>query len=357
MSTFVSIIFAIFLFSLLIFVHELGHFLAAKAFKVRVNEFAMFMGPAIFKKQVGETLYSLRCIPIGGYCAMEGEDEDTDDPHSFQKAAWWKRLIILVAGATMNFIAGLLLFAIVFMPMQEMAIPVIESFTEESLVCGPEGLQVGDEILRIDGEKIYVLDDFTTILAIKGGEVHDIEVLRNGEKVLLDDFVMRTYETTDQAGNPVLKYGIDFTLVTATFMDKLQYVWDFSIDNIRNVRLSLQMLITGKAGLKDMSGPAGIIDFMTTAATGAETVKNAVITMLYFTGFLAVNLAVMNLLPIPALDGGRAVALLLTTAIQAITKRKIDPKYEGYIHAAGMILLLAFMALITFKDIFTIFKR
>lgn len=357
MSTFVSIIFAIILFSLLIFVHELGHFMTAKAFKVRVNEFAMFMGPAIFKKQIGETLYSLRCIPIGGYCAMEGEDEDTDDPRSFQKAAWWKRLIILVAGAAMNFIAGLLLFAIVFMPMKQMAVPVIEGFTEESLVCGIDGLQAGDEILKLDGEKIYVLGDFSTILSIHGGETHDIEVLRNGEKLLLDDFQLKPYETTDSAGNQVLKYGINFTSITPTFIDKLQYVWDFSIDNIRNVRMSLQMLFTGKAGLKDMSGAVGIVAIMSDAATESETWKDATITMVYFCGFLAVNLAVMNLLPIPALDGGRAVALLLTTAIQAITKKKIDPKYEGYIHAAGMILLLAFMALITFKDIFTIFKR
>lgn len=356
MSTFVSIIFAIFLFSLLIFVHELGHFLTAKAFKVRVNEFSMFMGPAIFKKQIGETLYALRCIPIGGYCSMEGENEDTDDPHSFQKAAWWKRFIILVAGAAMNFIAGLLLFAIVFMPMEKMRLPVIESFTAESMVCGAYGLQVGDEILKVDGEKLFVYEDFITILSLNGGEVHDIEVLRDGEKVLLNDFAMKTYETTDSAGNPVLKYGINFTQVTPTFMDKLGYVWDFSLDNIRNVRLSLAMLFNGRAGLKDMSGAVGIVAIMSDAATEAKTTGDAIITMIYFCGFLAVNLAVMNLLPIPALDGGRVVALLLTTAIQAITKKKIDPKYEGYIHAAGMILLLAFMALITFKDIFTIFK-
>lgn len=357
MSTFVSVIFAIFLFSFLIFVHELGHFLTAKAFKVRVNEFSMFMGPAIFKKQIGETLYALRCIPIGGYCAMEGEDVDTDDPRSFQKAAWWKRLIILVAGAAMNFIAGLVLFAIVFMPMKQMGLPVIEGFTEESLVCGSDGLQVGDEILRIDGEKLYVVNDFTTIIALNGRDVHDIEVLRNGEKLLLDDFLLQSYETTDEAGNQVQKYGINFTQITPDFMDKLQYVWNFSLDNIRNVRMSLQMLFTGKAGLKDMSGAVGIVAIMSDAATESETWKDAVITMVYFCGFLAVNLAVMNLLPIPALDGGRVVALLLTTAIQAITKKKIDPKYEGYIHAAGMILLLALMALITFKDIFTIFKR
>lgn len=357
MSTFVSVIFAIILFSLLIFVHELGHFLTAKAFKVRVNEFAMFMGPAIFKKQIGETLYSIRCIPIGGYCAMEGEDEDTDDPHSFQKAAWWKRLIILVAGAAMNFVAGLLLFAIVFLPMQDMGIPVIESFTEESLVCGSDGLQVGDKILKIDGEKIYVLSDFTTILSINGGEVHDIEVLRNGNQILLDDFRLQSYEVTDQDGNQSRLYGINFKMITPTFIQKLGYIWDFSIDNIRNVRMSLQMLFTGKAGVKDMSGAVGIVVIMSDAATASDTYQEAIMTMVYFCGFLAVNLAVMNLLPIPALDGGRAVALLLTTAIQAITKKKINPKYEGYIHAAGMILLLAFMALITFKDIFTIFKR
>ena len=356
MSTFVSIIFAIILFSFLIFIHELGHFLTAKAFKVRVNEFAMFMGPAIFKKKIGETLYSIRCIPIGGYCAMEGEDEDTDDPRSFQKAAWWKRLIILIAGAAMNFIAGLLLFAIVFMPREEMGIPVIESFTQESLVCGVDGLQVGDEILEIDGEKIYVLDDFSTILAINGGEVHDIVVLRNGEKVFLDDFAMQRYEVTDEAGNSYQLFGINFTLTKPGFLDKVKYVWDYSIDNIRNVRMSLQMLITGKAGLKDMTGAVGIVSIMSDAATASDTWKDAIITMVYFCGFLAVNLAVMNLLPIPALDGGRALALLLVTAIQAITKKKIDPKYEGYIHAAGMILLLGLMALITFKDIFTIFK-
>lgn len=356
MSTFLSVIFAIILFSLLIFVHELGHFLTAKAFKVRVNEFSMFMGPTIFKKKIGETVYSIRCIPIGGFCAMEGEDEDTDDPHSFQKAAWWKRLIILIAGAAMNFIAGLILFAIVFLPKDQMGTPVIESFTPQSLVCGEDGLQVGDEILEIDGEKIYVLDDFSMILSINGGEVHDILVLRNSEEILLDDLTMPRYEVTDTAGNTTKLFGINFTMTTPSFLDKVKYVWDYSIDNIRNVRLSLQMLITGKAGLKDMTGAVGIVSIMSDAATESESWKDAMVTMVYFCGFLAVNLAVMNLLPIPALDGGRALALLLVTAIQAITKKKIDPKYEGYIHAAGMILLLLLMALITFKDIFTIFK-
>lgn len=357
MSTFVSILFAILLFSILIFVHELGHFLAAKAFKVRVNEFSMFMGPAIFKKQVGETLYAIRCIPVGGYCAMEGEDEDTDDPRSFQKASWWKRLIILVAGAAMNFIAGLLLFAIVFMPMEQMVVPVISGFEEGCTVNGPEGLRAGDEILEIDGEKIYVYSDISTIFYLNSGEEHDLVVLRDGQKVQLDDLKMELHEFANEDGTTSVRYGITFTSITPTFADKAAYVWNYTIDNIRNVRLSLQMIFTGRAGLKDMSGAVGIVDMMSTAATNSENWLDAMTSLLYFTGFLAVNLAVMNLLPIPALDGGRAVALLLTTGIEKITKRKINPKYEGYIHAAGMILLLALMAIITFKDIFTIIKR
>ena len=127
-----SILFAILLFSILILVHELGHFAAAKLSGVQVNEFSMFMGPALWKKQIGETLYAIRLIPIGGYCAMEGEDEDTDNPRSFQKAAWWKRLIILVAGAAMNFIIGVALMVVVYLPVQRVAEPVIASFSDRT---------------------------------------------------------------------------------------------------------------------------------------------------------------------------------------------------------------------------------
>ena len=150
-----SILFAILLFSFLIFIHEFGHFIAAKLSGVQVNEFSMFMGPAIYKKQHGETLYSVRCIPIGGYCAMEGEDEDTDNPRSFQKAVWWKRLIILVAGAALNFLVGVMIMVIVFLPAKQFITPVVSSFEPWSTVQGEEGLRVGDRFLEVDGEKIY----------------------------------------------------------------------------------------------------------------------------------------------------------------------------------------------------------
>ena len=357
MSVIVAIIFAILIFSVLIFVHELGHFLAAKASGVQVNEFSMFMGPAIWKKQKGETLYSIRCIPIGGYCAMEGEDSDTDNPRSFQKAAWWKRLIILVAGSAMNFIIGFVFMIIVMLPAQQMILPVIDSFADYTTISGENGLQVGDRILELDGEKIYVQSDFSTILALNPGDVHDLVVLRNGEKVVLDDFLMEKHEVTNPDGSKSMLFGMNFTLAEADFGMKLQHGWYQTVDTIRMVRLSLQMLFSGQVSASEVGGPVMIVDQMTQVATASDTIGVAVLNMLYFGGFIAINLAVMNLLPIPALDGGRALGLLLTTAVEKITGKKIDPKYEGYLHGIGMILLLALMAVILFKDVFTIFTR
>ena len=349
-----TILFAILLFSLLIFVHELGHFLAAKASNVRVNEFAMFMGPAIFKKQVGETLYSIRCIPLGGYCAMEGENEDTDDPHSFQKAAWWKRLIILVAGSFMNFVIGLLIFLIVFAPAKQFVVPVIESAEAGCTVVREDGLHLGDEILSLDGEKIFVQSDFSTILYLNPGDTHDIVVKRNGEKMEFRNYKMEKHLFP---GEETERYGFSFGVVDATFGNKLEYVWNTSLNVVRNVRMSLQMMFSGQAGLSDMTGPVGIVQMMSDTAEASPTKLDAVLNELYIGGFLAINLAVMNLLPIPALDGGRVVGLLLTVAIEKITRKKLDAKYEGYIHGIGMVLLLILMGVILFKDIFVIFKR
>ena len=351
-----SVLFAILLFSILIFIHEFGHFAAAKLSGVQVNEFAMFMGPALWQKQIGETLYSVRLIPIGGYCAMEGEDEDTDNPRSFQKAAWWKRLVILIAGAAMNFIMGVILMVIVYLPAQAVVEPVIDSFETFATIDGEDGLQVGDRILELDGEKIYVQSDFSLILGLNPGEYHDLVVQRGGKKVEIPNLKMEKHEVTREDGSKQLLFGMNFTLQELNFAGKLRYAWYQCLDTIRLVRLSLQMLITGQAGLSDMSGPVGIVQQMSTVAEASPTVLDALLNMLYFGAFIAINLAVMNLLPIPALDGGRVVGLLITTAVEAVTKKKINPKYEGYLHGAGMILLLATMAIIMFKDIWFLFK-
>lgn len=351
-----TILFAVLLFSFLIFIHELGHFAAAKLSGVQVNEFSLFMGPALWKKQVGETLYAIRLVPIGGYCAMEGEDGGSDNPRSFDKAAWWKRFIILVAGAAMNFIAGVLIMIAVYLPVQQVVVPVVDSFESFSTVNGADGLQAGDRILEVDGEKIYVYSDFSLILTMNPGDVHDLVVERSGQRVTLDDFRMEKHPVVSEDGTTQMLYGMNFTLEELDFPGKLVYGWNQSLDTVRLVRLSLQMLLNGQAGLSDMSGPVGIVQQMTTVAEASETKLDALLNMLYFGAFIAINLAVMNLLPIPALDGGRVVGLLITTVVEAVTKKKIDPRYEGYLHGAGMVLLLALMAFVMFKDIFVLFK-
>ena len=348
-----TILFAILLFSLLIFVHELGHFIAAKLSGVQVNEFAIFMGPAIVKWQRGETQYSIRCIPIGGFCAMEGEDTDTDNPRSFQKAAWWKRLIILVAGAAMNLVAGFLLLAITLAPAEAIILPVVADADEGCTVVCEEGLHVGDRILEVDGEKIYMSSDFSMILALNPGDVHDLVVQRDGSRVDLNDLLMEKHLFP---GEEQERFGFTFDMEELNFAGKLKWTLYQTLNVIRSVRLSLQMLLTGQAGLQDMTGPVGIVQIMSETAEASDTTLDAIMNMVYFGGFIAINLAVMNLLPIPALDGGRVVGLLLTTAIESVTRKKINPKYEGYIHGAGMILLLALMAFVMFKDIFTVFK-
>ena len=351
-----SVLFAILLFSMLIFVHELGHFLTAKLSGVQVNEFSMFMGPTLWSKKIGETQYSVRLIPVGGYCAMEGDDEDSDNPRSFGRAAWWKRVLILAAGAAMNFLVGVLLMVIIYLPAKQVVVPVISGFESFSTVNGADGLQVGDKILELDGEKIYVQSDFSMLLRLNPGETHDLVVLRDGQKVALKDFRMETHTVTDDSGVTRQLYGMNFTVESLNLSGKLQYAWNQSLDTARLVRLSLQMLLSGKAGIGDMTGPVGIVQQMAVVADESASRLDALMNMLYFGGFIAINLAVMNLLPIPALDGGRIVGVVITTAVEAVTRKKINPKYEGYLHGAGMILLMALMAVIMFKDIFMLFR-
>lgn len=366
MSSIFSILFAILLFSVLIFAHELGHFAFAKLFGVQVNEFSMFMGPAIWQKQVGETMYSLRCIPIGGFCAMEGEDGDSDNPRAFSAAAWWKRLIILVAGASVNFVTGLVLFAIVFSTQKAFIQPVVAHVEQGSALAAqegsPVGIREGDRFVKIDGERIYTYSDFSLIMDLKNDPVnnpenrHDVTILRDGMLQEWKAFSMQKRVFVDEYGTEALRFGFTFGSVETSAVELWKEVWNTAMSNVRAVRLSLQMLFTGKAHVQDVSGPVGIVQMMSETAAASDTAYYAFLNLLNFGGLIAVNLAVMNLLPIPALDGGRAVGVLLTGVIEAVTRKKLDPKYEGYIHGAGMILLLALMGLIMFKDIFTIVK-
>ena len=347
MSALIAVLFAVILFSFLIFIHEFGHFVAAKLSGVQVNEFSMFMGPAIVKWTRGTTQYTIRCIPIGGYCAMEGEDGDSDNPRSFHRAAWWKRLIILAAGSFMNFLTGVLIVAVVlFCQPGYVTIELTEVSAESSCAAY---LQPGDQILEFDGQKVRVHEDFSLATLLVPDGNYDITVLRGGEKVELKDVPMNRNPQTGL-------YGITFKGAQTTFASVPGRILPTSFNYVKSVVVSLKMLFTGQAGFQDMSGAVGIVHMMSESTAGIEDPGIAALNLLVFGGFLAINLAVMNILPIPALDGGRILGLLLTTAIEAVIRKKIDPKYEGYIHTAGMIALLALMVALTFKDIFAIFK-
>lgn len=344
---------AILCFGILILAHEFGHFITAKLSGVKVNEFSLFMGPAIWKKQKGETLYALRCIPLGGYCAMEGEDGDSDDDRAFSKAKVWKRIVILVAGATMNFILGFLMMLFFVSISAQGTLPKSTVTKIEEGRPFAQQIQVGDELYKIDGRKVLVRGYETYLLDRNPQGIHDIVVIRNGEKVLLENVEMKR-DLVAEDGSVLYGFSIggyeDETLGTV-----LSYTWRQSINVGRLVWMSLGDLISGRESVKNISGIVGVVDIVAEAGTQSETVGLGLLNVLYFFAVISINLGVMNLLPIPALDGGRVVCLLVTTGAEKILGRKIDPKYEGYLNGFFLVLLMGLMLLVTFKDVWNLF--
>ena len=347
------VLIAILCFGILILAHEFGHFITAKLSGVKVNEFSLFMGPALWKKQKGETLYALRCIPIGGYCAMEGEDGDSEDSRAFGNAKVWKRGVILVAGAAMNFILGFLMLLIFVAIFFQNGIPksTIQNIEEGRPFA--QQLQVGDELYEINGRKVLVRGYETWLLDREADGVHDIVVIRDGEKVELKDVVMKR-DHVGQDGS--LLYGFSIgSYEDLRLGNLLSYTWRESINVGRLVWMSLGDLISGRESVKNVSGIVGVVDIVAQAGTQSETVGLGLLNVLYFFAVISINLGVMNLLPIPALDGGRVVCLFVTGAVEKILGRKINPKYEGYLNGFFLMLLIGLMILITFKDVWNLF--
>ena len=352
--TVLYVILAILIFGVLVAIHELGHFTAAKACGVRVEEFAVGMGPAIFKKKKGETEYSLRIVPFGGYCAMTGEDGDSDDPRAFVNQTVWKRLIILVAGAFMNFLLGFVIVLILFSTAEGFRSPVITEFMEGCPYESNDALHAGDRVWSIDGRRVLQYGDVGDFLA-RGDGVYDIVVIRDGKKVKIENLALTKLEYPGQE-QPM--YGFLFGgFDDATPGNVIRYSWYSTRQFVRLVWMSLGELVSGRVGVQDLAGPVGIVNMMAETGEQAASTADALYDIFYFGAFIAVNLAVMNLLPIPALDGGRVFFLLVTWIVESLTKKKIDPKYESYIHAAGMVLLLALMAYVMLHDIIRIVKQ
>lgn len=354
------VIIAILIFGILIATHEMGHFATAKLLGVKVNEFSIGMGPAVFKAEKGETLYSIRVLPIGGYCAMEGEDGDSADPHSFGRAAAWRKIIILCAGAAMNFLTGLLILLILFMQMPGFALPTVSGFLEGYGIedCG---LQPGDIVLSVDGRRMFSVyrSDRIQLALSDAGDTVDWVVVRGGEKLVLKDVYMPAQERIDETGALTNYRGISvgIGLYPATWSSRLLYSWYGALDFVQIVWISLGSLVTGQVGLRDLSGPVGIVDSMTEVGSQAATAAIAAQNLAYLAALIAVNLAVMNLLPLPALDGGRIFFLLLNALLYALFRKKIAPQYEGYVHMAGLAALMTLMLVVTLSDVGKLFGR
>ena len=353
------IIIAILLFGILIAAHEWGHFIAARLCGVTVHEFSIGMGPAIWHRTGKKgTQFSIRALPIGGYCAMEGEEEESDDPHSLNNQGFWKKVFVFAAGALMNFIVGVIIIFLLFMDAGAFYTPEITGFAPEFTLQGEDGLMEGDILYSIDGERIYLYNDVSMFLSRGDGTGFDLVVLRDGEKVVLDDFPLTLQEYTSNDGETTYTgYGLYFgATVEATLRVKLKMTWLNAVDFVRIVRYSLQELLTGGAGVQDLSGPVGIVTTITEVGQQSATVWAALENIAYFGAMLTVNLAVMNLLPIPALDGGRIFFLVISTISFKIFKKKIPMKYEAGINFAGFALLMVLILVVTFNDVARLFS-
>ncbi|MDR0853815.1 MAG: RIP metalloprotease RseP [Clostridiales Family XIII bacterium] len=350
-----TIVYAIIIFCLLVFVHEMGHFVVAKKSGVKVNEFALGMGPKLFSFTRGETKYSLRAIPIGGYCAMEGEDEDSSDPRAFNNKPAWKRALVLFAGSAMNIILAIVLMSVVIFYVG-VAISTIDSVSESS-PAAVAGIEAGDTILVMDGVEV---EDWADVTAFTDGLNEDaadnhpvssaatppvegnssVELLltldRDGE--VFDEELLLS---PDEEGYYRMGVTAQRVHTPAYFFKSFGYGTKAIFQMTGMMYEAIGQLVTGRADMDQVSGPVGIVK-----AVG-DSAKYGFIYLVQLTALISLNLGIMNLLPFPALDGGRLIFLL----IRKVTGKKVTDSMEGKVHLAGMLVLFAFMIFITVHDI------
>ena len=337
MSLFITVLASVLVFGSVIFIHELGHFATAKLCGIKVNEFALGMGPALLRFERGETTYALRLLPIGGFVSMEGEDEESDDERSFSKAKVWKRFLVVAAGAVMNMVLGFLVLVILVSRQSAITSRTVSVFSENASTQA-SGLQVGDEILAVNGRRCFIADDVIYELVRTQNGTADLTVLRDGKEVLLEDVVFTTEET--EAGTSLI---IDFKVLpiekTLPNILKEAGLWTCSLS--RMIFLSLIDLVTGRVAINNLSGPVGIVTVISEAASiGWEPI-------LLILAMITINLGIFNLIPFPALDGGKLFLLL----VEGIRRKALPEKYEIVINLAGFAALMLLMLFVTYNDI------
>ena len=328
-------ILAIILFCVMIFPHELGHYIAAKRLGVKVNEFAFGMGPVIWKKQKGETLHSIRLFPIGGFCSMEGEDEDSDEPRAFNNKKPWQKIIILAAGSFMNVLCAILIMSIV-VGVLGFTTTTIDTVSEGS-PAETAGIMAGDEITAIDGQPIEAWTDVSAAIASAEGGQIIMTVQRDG----------RTLEAAvipEQTQDGAYLIGITSRVSHNPFRavaEGAKSTWNITVSMFQ----TLSQLFTGQLGADSLSGPVGMVQMV------SQTTQYGWWYYGFLTALICINLAIINMLPLPALDGGRIIFVI----ISMITGRPVSQKVEGTVHFVGIMLLFGLMAYVTFNDITRIF--
>lgn len=375
----------IIIFLVMISLHEFGHFIVSKLVGVKVHEFAIGMGPAIFKVRGKETLYSLRIFPVGGYCKLEGEDTESEDERAFCNQKWWKRFLVIVAGAVLNILLGFVVLLVMNFSVGEISTPVIDSIIEGSELT-EVGVMPGDRIVKINGQRINIYDDIGDVSTeLKENEDIDIVVKRNGEKKYVtikplkqvmtyyyeEDKVRIVTKTGDGEPSEVIagyaseEYKKQYVGKTETeerlllgfmarrekagFLNTVRHSFYYTGYIVKMVYQGLLDLVTGKAGLEQVSGPVGIVSAVNmTVHSGEDWILN----VLFLVALLTVNLGVFNLLPLPALDGGRLFFMI----IELIRRKPVPAEKEGMVHAIGLLILLGFAVIISFKDILMLFK-
>ena len=329
-----TVIYAVILFVMLIFPHELGHFTVAKAVGVRVNEFAFGMGPAIFQRQKGETLYSIRLIPIGGYCAMEGENEESESSRAFNNKPVWAKISVLLAGSAMNVLIAILAMTLVMGYIGTATTTIDE--VQTGTPAYEAGLLSEDKVLSVNGTPIEKWNDIAA--AIGSGEDRlSITVERNGEE---ETFEMTPEKTEDGRYIIGVTSKVSHNALTAV-SNGAKGTWSMT----KGMFSALAQLVSGEVSTDELSGPVGIVSLV------SETKNYGLIYFGYLVALISLNLALMNMLPLPALDGGRIIFVI----IRKITGKMISDNLEGKIHGAGMILLFGFMIFVTWNDITRLF--
>lgn len=356
----ISILIAILIFGIIVTMHEFGHFIVAKLCGIKVNKFAVGMGPILLKHQKGETEYSIRLLPVGGFCAMEGEDENSDDNRAFNNKSIPKRFAVLVAGATVNIILGFLLLIVTTCMTEKIPSCTIRDFRSDTACSQESGLQVGDKILSINGMHIFSDMDLSYKIGNTTDNDFTLVVKRDGEKVTLNhvkfyysynyyvDTETNSYVTVDDnySGDEEIKTAesrFDFYVeaINKNPISIVGYSFRSAISTGRLIYISLIDLVTGKYGVEDLSGPVGVVTAISEAsAIGLSSV-------LELSVFLTINIGIFNLLPLPALDGGRIFFLI----VEAIRRKPIPREKEGLVHAIGLALFGLLMIFVTIQDI------